>query len=351
MFRAPPPDAAAAAAFAAASAGAHTHDDLKDDLLLLACLALSFAAAWTLVLDRLLLVSASSIDAATRFLFSLTFATSCSLLLLVVLEVGDSFPESKVSAEDIVRAEHRLQQTIESILDKKRRLMIAQSVPRDGLWSEPAATRGMFGGVFSSVAQRLTGGGRTDEVDRQRLIEAKTWRGIYNNALGYAFSGYCLYKMAAAAVGILFSRTGGTDPVTQALEILVHNVGLDIDVETWTKELSFIFLGVLVAASIRGLLLQLAKVSAIFSSAASQKSMVLLLAHIMGFYFLSVVLMMRANLPAKQRANLTLVLGAVEFDFYQRWFDAIFLVSATASGIAIAVAEHIKRSSRAWIDD
>nr|KAJ3423043.1 hypothetical protein HK105_003869 [Polyrhizophydium stewartii] len=94
MFRAPPPDAAAAAAFAAASAGAHTHDDLKDDLLLLACLALSFAAAWTLVLDRLLLVSASSIDAATRFLFSLTFATSCSLLLLVVLEVGDSFPES-----------------------------------------------------------------------------------------------------------------------------------------------------------------------------------------------------------------------------------------------------------------
>ena len=57
-------------------------------------------------------------------------------------------------------------------------------------------------------------------------------------------------------------------------------------------------------------------------------------AHLMGFYFLSSVLLVRTSLPIKYRRGINAAVGeGIDFAFYHHWFDAVFL---TAAVIALA---------------
>ncbi|EGF80246.1 hypothetical protein BATDEDRAFT_11317 [Batrachochytrium dendrobatidis JAM81] len=277
-----------------------------------------------------------------------------------------------VTDSDIQKAESRLIQTVEITLDKKRRLMQTEQsnmvsamvfgqhifisyFQNKPVWnngysimetniatmkSEIEAQELMLDSLFMDLDDLL--------VDKERLKEAKTLRGVFNNIFGYIFSVYCIFKTIMAAVNIMFRRQGETDPVTRTLDILVHNVGIELDVNLWAKDISFLLLGVLVIVSVRGLLVQFAKVSVAFSSSISQTSIILFMAHTMGFYFLSVVLMLRVNLPVQQRARIETIFGNVEFNFYLHWFDVIFFLSAITSMAILYFIDQMKRKSNIY---
>lgn len=53
--------------------------------------------------------------------------------------------------------------------------------------------------------------------------------------------------------------------------------------------------------------------------------------------------MMRMSLPLQYRSLVTAVLGDIPFDFYQRWFDAVFVPSVLISAIIVFVTDRAKR--------
>ena len=110
--------------------------------------------------------------------------------------------------------------------------------------------------------------------------------------------------------------------------ITVHWFGLNIDVIFWSQHISFVLVALIVVCSTRGLLLTMSKFFIWISSPKSSNFLVLFLSQIMGMYFISMVLLMRMNMPVQYRSIITEVLGDLQFNFYHRWFDVMFLVAA-----------------------
>ncbi|XP_065202343.1 Golgi pH regulator [Planococcus citri] len=258
-----------------------------------------------------------------------------------------------VSRTDVMNTEKRLLQTIDMIINKKKRIAVA-SHKSSSLSMNDSQTKSIWG-FLKNVSVSVTGSGENigllrqeisalEELSRHLFLElhdihnemeraewAKTWRGKYFNFLGYLFSLYCMWKIFISTINIVFDRVGKKDPVTRGMEILVHWVGIDIDVAFWSQHISFFLVGCIVITSIRGLLLTLTKFFYAISSSKSSNVIVLILAEIMGMYFVSTVLLMRMNMPPEYRTIITQVLGNLQFNFYHRWFDVIFLVSALSS--------------------
>jgi hypothetical protein len=95
--------------------------------------------------------------------------------------------------------------------------------------------------------------------------------------------------------------------VTTALNLISHHIGV-FDIKFWSTQISFFLIAVMSVASIRGILVQFAKISLSVTTSLSSDTLLLLLTHLMGFYFQSVILLLRNNLPIKYRyLNLTFV--------------------------------------------
>jgi len=274
---------------------------------------------------------------------------------------------SHVTDADIQALERRLLQTFEMIVLKKKRMVVAERDRRHRKNAE-AQSSGIWG-MIKSVASPTTSTEAEralkaeveglEEVTRQlylelhdlrnhqeRIIYSKTFKGRYFNALGYFFSLYCMWKIFISTINIVFDRVGRVDPITRGFEIAVNYLGLHFDVQFWAQQISFIIVGIIIITSIRGLLLTLTKFFYAISSSKSANIIVLLFAQIKGMYFVASVLLMRMNMPLQYRMIITDVLGDLQFNFYHRWFDVIFLVSALSS-IAFLYIAHKRTPSGA----
>jgi hypothetical protein len=180
-------------------------------------------------------------------------------------------------------------------------------------------------------------------AEAAQIAFARTPRGRIYNLLGYCFAAYCSYKIFMAIVNIVFDRHARSDPVTLGLEWALYLLRIDIDIVFWSQNVSFALVGAIIVSSIRGFLQRVLKLFDSYSSSASAHVIVLLVAQIMGMYFVSSVLLMRMSLPPQYRAVVTQVLGNIEFDFYHRWFDFIFVPSALVTMAVFFVADRTRR--------
>jgi len=258
----------------------------------------------------------------------------------------------KVTTNDVIQIEKKLLQNIEKILVKKRKLALcererqqhqgASSLEDKNWWGRLKAVTSVMSSSSENIPQLKADIGVLEEFSRHLFLEAhdlqnmrartewsKTWQGKYFNFLGYFFSIYCTWKIFISTVNIVFDRVGKVDPITKTFDILVNWFGLEVDVTLWSQQISFIVVGIIVFTSTRGLLLTMSKFFIWISSSKSSNIIVLFFSQIMGMYFMSMVLLMRMNMPAEYRAMITSVLGDLQFNFYHRWFDVMFLVSAS----------------------
>ncbi|KAJ3085524.1 Golgi pH regulator B [Quaeritorhiza haematococci] len=299
-----------------------------------------------------------------------------------------------VSDADIALAERKLLQTMDMILSKQKKLASrlwqrGGGASRKGSADEARGGGGFMRRMFNSVATGLRLGTDAEDVttltadvqaleavgqqlfveldelhvERQRVIEARSLKGRFFNVMGYVFSVYCVWKIVTSTLNLLFqlfsrsassSSSSGVDPVTSTIRIILPLCGIpktsdfarNVE-EHWIQPLSFFFVGVMVVVSIRGLLIQFMKLFRAFAGVISPNNIVAFYAHAMGMYFLSTVLMMRMNLPPQNRTIITDVLGRIEFNFYHRWFDLIFLLSAAASSAFLYAATKIRKEREA----
>ncbi|KAI0227171.1 Golgi pH regulator [Lamellibrachia satsuma] len=255
-----------------------------------------------------------------------------------------------VSDADIQMLERRLMQTMDMIVMKKKRIALAdREVQQRATVNRSQGIWGMVKSFTSSGSNENLNQLKQDaqaheELSRQLFLESvdlhneqerieysKTLKGRYFNILGYFFSVYCIWKIFMATINIVFDRVGKVDPVTRGIEIAVNYLGIQFDVRFWSQHISFWLIGIMIITSIRGLLITLTKFFYAIASSKSSNVIVLCLAEIMGMYFVSSVLLIRMNMPPEYRSIITEVLGDLQFNFYHRWFDVIFLISALSS--------------------
>ncbi|CAJ0608370.1 unnamed protein product [Cylicocyclus nassatus] len=271
----------------------------------------------------------------------------------------------KVDQHAITQMERKLMQTMEMIVIKKRKVaQYERELALSAFSRGKDENTGLLHRIWGTVASAAGGGTLSEQIRqlnseiiplnelsrylflevvelrnmKERMDYSKTWMGKYFNVLGHFFSVYCIWKIFICTVNIVFDRVGKVDPVTKGIEIIVNWMGIDLDVRFWSQHISFFLVGVIAVTSIRGLLITLTKFFLAISSSKSSNIIVLLLAQIMGMYFVSSVLLMRMNVPHQYRKIITEVLGDLQFNFYHRWFDVIFLISALSSIVFLYLA-------------
>ncbi|KAH7306966.1 hypothetical protein KP509_22G040300 [Ceratopteris richardii] len=287
----------------------------------------------------------------------------------------------EIEETDVVALERRLLQAMEMCIAKKKKIIFSRmEMERLQGTQKQLEARSIFKRLIGTVVRTVQEDEREQEIknmeaeingleelSRQLFLEvyelrqakeaaaySRTWKGHMKNLVGYAFSIYCVYKMLKSMQSVIFKESSSLDPVTQTLGFFLKFFHIGINVAVWSQYVSLVFIGMLITLSVRGFLQNLMKVHCakmqtfyVLSGGGSGSStnVVLLLSEVMGMYFISSILLIRKSLANEYRLIITDVLGGdIQFDFYHRWFDAIFVASSFVSLLVIAV-QHASRES------
>lgn len=148
------------------------------------------------------------------------------------------------------------------------------------------------------------------------------------------------------------SSSSSPDVISTLLAQTLHTLfSLEIDVATWSKQISLLFVGVLILGRLRVILNYLAQFFRAASAGISTSFLILFLAEIMTIYMLATLIQLRTSLPPSLAAggreaaqtilprqdpppapSPPLLASLPDFNIvFGSLFDATFLLSATAT--------------------
>lgn len=117
---------------------------------------------------------------------------------------------------------------------------------------------------------------------------------------------------------------------------------IKLDVEMTAQYVTLVFIAAICGTSLRSFLRHTRRAFSAISSTRNITVLTLLLSELTGMYTISSLLLLRQRLPVKYRNNMSTVLGnELEFEFFHRHFNFLFLATAIISIIFFYCQYHI----------
>ncbi|KAI9729686.1 MAG: hypothetical protein M1834_006635 [Cirrosporium novae-zelandiae] len=273
----------------------------------------------------------------------------------------------QVSEADIARKQAGLEATVSMLSAKRARFVQITRKLSEGhpetIWQKAIGTIRGNADVQErdSLAMEISGletmsmslqSSLTVIQDRyQSQLRASTKIGRIFTGWTYTFSIYCAYRIIATSI-TSFRRWwypsasfSGTDPITHILALIAKHFDPDLDRLAWSRQISFLFSGLILAGSFSAVLQTfhwLTRYTPYILRTATN-NMALLIAQICGMYVISSTITLRSVMPKEVGSviNEALGTGYIEAAWVDRWFEGWFLGATVVTAMGIWIGRKV----------